>query len=298
METNFYLPSTLEQFHQQFPTEEACIDYFFSTKWPSGFSCPHCGHSHAYITSTRRLPLYECLQCHHQTSLTAGTIMAGSRTSLHKWLTSIFLISRTETGTNAVALSKIISVTYKTAWLILHKIRHAISTTDRGTLLSGIVQVNSAVYGKPYNPYFRNHPQEHYLLAGSSLDIQGDPSYFKLKLVLKIHIKEKLFQRSAALDFTQQHIESHTSSIEFVTGRFSSKRFRALIAFASLAGKSINNTFHGIGQKYLQHYLDEFCFKVNLTLREAPIFQHLTHLCAASIAKLSFFNPQNMPICA
>nr|WP_246309214.1 DDE transposase [Paenibacillus frigoriresistens] len=224
--------------------------------------------------------------------------MAGSRTSLHKWLTSIFLISRTETGTNAVALSKIISVTYKTAWLILHKIRHAISTTDRGTLLSGIVQVNSAVYGKPYNPYFRNHPQEHYLLAGSSLDIQGDPSYFKLKLVLKIHIKEKLFQRSAALDFTQQHIESHTSSIEFVTGRFSSKRFRALIAFASLAGKSINNTFHGIGQKYLQHYLDEFCFKVNLTLREAPIFQHLTHLCAASIAKLSFFNPQNMPICA
>ena len=113
MGTNYHLPSTLEQFQQQFPTEEACRDYFFSKKWPSGFSCPQCGHSHAYITSTRRLPLYQCLQCHHQTSLTAGTIMAGSRTSLHKWLTAIFLISRTEQGTNAVALSKIISVTYK-----------------------------------------------------------------------------------------------------------------------------------------------------------------------------------------
>ncbi|MDF2646057.1 MAG: hypothetical protein K0Q73_1862 [Paenibacillus sp.] len=201
METNYHLPSTLEQFQQQFPTEEACIDYFFWTKWPSGFSCPHCGHSRAYITSTRRLPLYECLQCHHQTSLTAGTIMAGSRTSLHKWLTAIFLISGTEQGTNAVALSKIISVTYKTAWLILHKIRHAISTADQGTLLSGIVQVNSAVYGKPYNPYFRNHPQEHYLLAGSSLNIQGEPSYIKLKLVPKIHVKKKAFSTIRNIGF-------------------------------------------------------------------------------------------------
>ncbi|MGO4275401.1 DDE transposase, partial [Paenibacillus sp. TAF58] len=205
--------------------------------------------------------------------------MAGSRTSLHKWLTAIFLISRKEQGTNAVALSKIISVTYKTAWLIFHKIRHAISTADQGTLLSGIIQVNSAVYGKPYNPYFRNHPQEHYLLAGSSLNIQGEPSYIKLKLVPKIHVKDKLFQRSATLNFTQQHVQSHTSSIEFITGRFSSKRFRALLAIAAQGGKSINNTFHGIGQKYLQHYLDEFCYKVNLTLHEAPIFQHLTHLC-------------------
>lgn len=298
METNYHLPSTLEQFHQQFPTEEACIDYFFRMKWPSGFSCPHCGHSRAYITSTRRLPLYECLQCHHQTSLTAGTIMAGSRTSLHKWLTAIFLISRTEQGTNAVALSKIISVTYKTAWLILHKIRHTISTADQGTRLSGIVQVNSAVYGKPYNPYFRNHPQEHYLLAGSSLNIQGEPSYIKLKLVPKIHVKEKLFQRSATLDFTQQHVESQTSSIEFITGRFSSKKFRALLAFTAQAGKSINNTFHGIGQKYLQHYLDEFCYKVNLTLHEVPIFQHLTHLCTAPHAKSNFINSQNTTMCA
>ncbi|WP_376769345.1 transposase [Paenibacillus germinis] len=100
------------------------------------------------------------------------------------------------------------------------------------------------------------------------------------------------------MDFTQQHIESHTSSIEFITGRFSSKRFRTLLAIAAQAGKSINNTFHGIGQKYLQHYLDEFCYKVNLTLHEAPIFQHLTHLCTVPHAKLISFNPENTPMSA
>lgn len=231
METSFHLPSTLKQFQQQFPTEEACVDYFFSLKWPSGFSCPQCGHSHAYITNTRRLPLYECLQCHHQTSLIAGTIMSGSRTSLHKWLT--------------------------------------------------------AIYGKPFNPYFRNHPQEHYLLAGSSLNHHGEPSYFKLKLVPRMHIKDKLFQRSATIDFIQQHIDSQTTSVEFITGRFSRKRFPPLLVFAAQASKSINNTFHGIGQKYLQSYLDEFCYKANLSLHGLSIFQHLTYLCTVPHAKPS-----------
>lgn len=208
--------------------------------------------------------------------------MSGSRTSLHKWLTAVFLISRTEQGINAVELSKIINVTYKTAWLILHKIRHVTSAADQKSPLSDIVQVNSAIYGKPFNPYFRNHPQEHYLLAGSSLNHHGEPFYFKLKLVSKIHIKDRLFQRSATIDFTQRHIEPQTTSIEFITERFSRNRFRSLLAFAAQAGKSINNTFHGIGQKHLQSYLDEFCYKANLSLQGVSIFQHLTHLCMGS----------------
>jgi hypothetical protein len=92
--------------------------------------------------------------------------------------------------------------------------------------------------------------------------------------------------------------ESQTSNIEFITGRFSPKRFRSLLAFAAQAGKSINNTFNGIGAKYLQSYLDEFCYKVNLTLHKAPIFQQLTHLCTAHHAKLNFFIPLNTSICA
>ena len=69
--------------------------------------------------------------------------MSGSRTSLMKWFTAIFLVSQPEHGINAVALSRIIHVTYKTAWLILHKIRHTCSMFDQKSPLSGVVQVNS-----------------------------------------------------------------------------------------------------------------------------------------------------------
>ncbi|MDD9270204.1 transposase [Paenibacillus sp. GCM10023248] len=282
MDNLFQLSSicTLEQLQQQFPTEESCIDFFYHMKWPSGFVCPHCSHTQEYLIRTRRLPLFECLRCRHQTSLTAGTIMAGSRTSLHKWLTAIFLVSRTEQGINAVALSRIIRVTYKTAWLILHKIRQAIHIADQSILLSGTTQVNTAVYGRPYNPYFRNHPSQHFLLAGSSLNDQGETSYLKIKLVSTLHVRNKMLQRAAATAFSKQHIESTAANVEFVTGRFHPKRFRHLLAYAAQAGKFINDTFHGIGRKHLQLYLDEFCFKINLSLQHLPIFQHLTRLCA------------------
>jgi transposase-like protein len=107
---------SLDQFQNHFSTDSACIAYIFHTKWPEGFNCPRCKHSHAYVTTIRRLLLYECCQCRHQTSLISGTIMEGSRTELRKWILALFLFSFTNKGTTATELSKFINVTYKTAW--------------------------------------------------------------------------------------------------------------------------------------------------------------------------------------
>jgi transposase-like protein len=71
---------SLASFVARFHTEEACADYLFQIKWPNGFDCPRCHHHQYYQTTTRRLPLYECTHCHHQASLTVGTVMKGSRT--------------------------------------------------------------------------------------------------------------------------------------------------------------------------------------------------------------------------
>lgn len=92
---------SIEQFQMHFSSEKACIDYLYQKKWPNGFSCPRCEHRYAYLTITRRLPLYECCHCRHQASLLSGTIMEGSRTKLSKWLLAIFLVSRVNMGTTA-----------------------------------------------------------------------------------------------------------------------------------------------------------------------------------------------------
>jgi transposase-like protein len=270
---------SLEEFQHRFGTEENCAEYLFQAKWPDGFFCPRCGHRHAYKTATRRLPLYECRACRHQTSLTAGTVMEGSRTDLRKWLLALFLVSRTACGTNALQLSRVIGVTYKTAWSMLRKIRHAISQADGARQLAGIVRVNSAVYGRPYNPSFRRHPKEQLLLVGASVNERQQLTYVKMKLVAKAHLQEKFILRPGIEAFTGKHVDSEVTDIVMVTGRYSPKRIKPLLLLFSEARTWINDTFHGIGPKYLQAYLDEFCFRLNMAVRNVPIFDKLSQLC-------------------
>ncbi|OAS15365.1 transposase [Paenibacillus oryzisoli] len=268
-----------EQFHNYFSSEDTCIDFLFKTKWPNGFQCPHCDNRHAYVTTTRRLPLYECSRCRFQASLLSGTIMEGSRTELRKWLLAIFLISRTHVGTTAMELSKLISVTYKTAWLILHKIRTSILQADNQNQLTGTVQINSAIYGKPFNPSVHKHPQEHLLLVGSSLNDLGEPTYIKIKHVIPLHPRNKHITRSDISTFHEQHIEPTVNEIHTTTGFYAPKRQRPLLEVAKQASTWMNTTFHGIGARHLQNYLAEFCYRINLTSLNMPIFENLIKRC-------------------
>ncbi|MBP1992579.1 transposase [Paenibacillus eucommiae] len=274
---------TFAEFCSIFSTEEACEEALFTAKWPDGFRCPHCKHDSAYKISSRRLPLFECRSCRHQTSLTSGTVIEGSRTLLRKWFLSFFLISRPEQGVNAVELSSTINVTYKTAWLILTKIRLAMSQADHQTLLSGTVQVNSAVYGKPYNPSVFRHPQEHPILVGSSINEQGESTYIKMKKVPLTSMREKSVLRSGTEAFSENHVDLNDSThVTCVTERYSFKRFKGLLQTAKQACKWINDSFHGLGPKFLQGYLDEFCYRRNLIFNNLPVLRNLINLCATS----------------
>ncbi|CAH0118477.1 hypothetical protein PAE9249_00966 [Paenibacillus sp. CECT 9249] len=265
-------------FDRQFGTEEACADYLFQKKWPGGFHCPRCRYDQAYTIESRRLPLYECRACRHQTSLTAGTILEGSRTSLRKWLFAIWLVSR-HCGVNAVQLCSYIGVTYKTAWSMLHKIRQAISHGDANQPLTGIVRAGQNFYGRPYNSTIFRHPQEHHLLVGVSLDPQGEPLYVKMKQISLEHLDEMRLRKSGLKAFAEQHVDPETYDVVIERGRMLFNRLPHLRKLFNQATTWINKTFRGIGPAYLQYYLDEFCFRRNMQFRNAPIMNSLLDLC-------------------
>jgi transposase-like protein len=171
---------------------EDCVGFFYRMKWPNGFRCPKCGFNKAYTISNRRLPLYECISCGHQTSLIVGTILEKSRTCIKKWFTAIYLLSL-EKSVNAQTLSHTIDVTYKTAWLMLHKIRHAMSEAERNTKLTGTISVNSAFYGRPYNPTIHKHPKETPVWIGASMGEQEQPISLKFKKVPDEHMYGSIF---------------------------------------------------------------------------------------------------------
>lgn len=311
MITNFDHDLTLEDFQQKFDTEEACMEALFQARWPHGFRCPRCSCAHMTVITTRRLPLYECLNCRRQTSVQAGTVMENSKTDLRKWFTAMFLVSRKQGDLNAVKLQSIIQVTYKTAWLMLSKIRAAISRADEKTRLSGHVRINSAAYGRVIHAMARRHPQEHPLLIGAEIDQQGNPKAIKIKQMLDEFLNGRSVNRLGIHSFIQEHVDAqleavfqHTvinratqskrtiakmkivspNRIECDVKRFSRNKCMKLKAIAKSAGTWLNDTFHGIGRKHLQKYLDEFCFRWNQSKSQTPIFVALLQICAAAPA--------------
>ena len=205
--------------------------------------------------------------------------MEGSRTSLRKWMLAFYLFSRNHVGTTATELASVIKVTYKTAWSILHKIRTYIHQADKQCLLSGSVEINAAIYGRPFNPSVHKHPQEHLLLVGLSSDSSNKTPTIKIKQVTPVNPKHKHITRSDIFSFQQHHIHPAVKPIETVTGFYTPKRLRPLLRIANQASAWINSTFRGIGAKHLQTYLDEFCYRVNLTESMTPVFDHLFKLC-------------------
>lgn len=271
---------SLEQFLARFNTEEDCIEFLFQSKWPNGYVCPRCGHRHVYITTTRRLPLYECALCRRQTSLIVGTMMEGSRTELRKWLLTLFLVAHSANGINALELSRRIKVTYKTAWLMLHKIRSTMTEADTSILLSGFVRVNAVCYGRPHNPTIWRHPKEQPLLVAAQMNGQDEPTYVKIKIVPESHMREKQILRIGTDEFAKEHLELGTA-VEFVTQRYTPNRLKQLLPLFAEANKWINETFHGLGPRYLQAYLNEFCYRFNLKRQAMQIFEKLTKICMA-----------------
>ncbi|WP_372663064.1 transposase [Cohnella sp.] len=270
---------TFEQFCQQFEKEEDCVQALFAARWPGGFSCPRCTHQHFYEIRSRKMPLYECRSCHTQTSLIAGTIMAGSRTPLKLWFLAMFLHAQPE-GLSATHLTSIIGTTYKTSWLICHKIRHAMSHADSHELLSGLVRVNWGNYGNPYNPTVFRHHQEQPLLVGASLGANGEFTQLKIKQVLDEHLQDNHISTYAGHVFKGQHVDPDALEVIIVNQKFSMNRFRPLIKICLQASQWINEIFKGIGPKHLQSYLDQFCFGYTRTKRSNNLFAVLLQQCS------------------
>jgi len=136
---------SLQQFLSEFGNEDQCRRAVFCMRWPDGFCCPSCGHhSHCQLQSR---PLIQCHRCHHQTSLTAGTVMAHTKLPLTQWFLAMYLLTQSKNGISAMELRRHLGVRYPTAWLLKQKLMQAMRERDDDTPLSGAVQVDDAFWG-------------------------------------------------------------------------------------------------------------------------------------------------------
>ena len=137
-------PPSVTDFLRRFSDDRACADYLFQKRWPNGFICPECGGAKGWELGTKKFT-WECAACGRQTSVTAGTVMHRSKVALRTWFLAAHLMATHSNGLSALQMQAHLGLgSYKTAWLLCHKLRRAMVDPEREPL-AGVVEVDGPV---------------------------------------------------------------------------------------------------------------------------------------------------------
>lgn len=105
----------------QFQSEEECHEHLAHLRWPGGVRCLRCGSSRIRRIARRRQ--YECRACKYRFSAMVGTIFESSHIPLKIWFPAIHRICESKSRVSAHQLHKELGITYKSAWLMVRRIR-------------------------------------------------------------------------------------------------------------------------------------------------------------------------------
>ena len=286
-------PTTLIEFMQLYPTEDACAAAILAHRWPSGFTCSRCGSKRAWFLHRRGL--YECADCHYQGSLIAGTIFQGSRTDLRKWFFAIWLLASSPKAPSAAELARQLGVTAKTAWLLRRKIQHAMSRHEGELLLAGLVELDEAfIGGKEPGSGRRGRGQPHKSLVAvaASQTAKGGLNQAHLEVIANAKATTLLEAAHATIaPGATVQTDGYRAYAGFAADGYD-HRARVLASGAEIDEwlpwshivlsnfkRWILGVFHGVSPAHLQAYLDEFCYRLNRRFQRQDLFRRILNRC-------------------
>jgi transposase-like protein len=287
-------PMELITFLERFGTEDNCREYLYKLRWPEGFICPKCGKKDAPFQIVSR-NLYQCRYCTHQASVTAGTIMDRTKTSLRKWFLAIYLMGSDKRGCSALRLKRELKIAYDTAWTMSHKIRKAMGERDGLYLLQGTVEMDEAFFGSPDEGGKRGRGSDKTpVVVSLSLGEKGEPIYCKAQALAKVDSETILaFARRAVRPGSV--ILSDELNIYPILGKNEyvhrpkkadpakePEHLKWLHIIISNLKAFFSGTYHGLDSRHLQAFLDEFNFRFNRRFWQGELFARTLVACAVA----------------
>lgn len=293
------------QFQQLFATEEAVIVYFIKIRYNDTVICPHCNSTSVY--RRKQSKNFDCPNCNNTFSVFTGTIFEKSSTDLRKWFYAIHLFLNSKKGISGLQLQREIGVTYKTAWRMLRLIREAMGNEQQKEFMNSIIEIDEAYVGTPDKddkddddndkPNKRgrgsNKPTVIGILNRTDKKVQAkvmveneDGQKLTGKQILSI-IKDtcKTGNKFITDDFKGYTILDKEENNTHITVNhsecYSDKKgghINNLEAFWGTLKRGVYGIYHHVSAKYLQNYIDEFCFRYN-NRENANIFDKVLKQC-------------------
>ncbi len=288
-------PRSLIEFQHGFPDERACAAYLADARWPDGFRCPDCGHDKGWALSCKAFTR-ECAGCGKQTSVTAGTVMHGSKLPLTVWFWSAYLMATHSNGIAALQLQKQLGLgSYKSAWLLCAKLRRAMVAPHRSPL-AGLVEIDETVIphrtraDPPAGGQGRSADGK--MLIAGAVEVHDDgPGRVRLAPIAdfsaaSLHAFIKASVEAGATAKTDGW-SSYTGAPgvthdPHVVGPMAAHVVLpwAHRVFANLKTWALG-VYHGLREKHLQSYLDEFAFRFNRRRTRHAAFRSLLGIAVA-----------------
>jgi transposase-like protein len=213
--------------------EDLAREFIEMLRWPDGPVCPHCGATNVYriapnIAKKVRKGLYKCGDCGGQFTVTVGTIFEDSRIPLNKWFHAIHLLCSSKKGCSAHQIHRTLGITYKSAWFMMHRIRHAMAEEPLASQLTGIVESDETyIGGKAKNMHAKERAKK----------IEGRGAVNKEAVVT-------LVERGGRVKSTH---------VGHVTGDNLKKVLRANVAKEARIMSDESAMYNGVGIEYADH---------------------------------------------
>ena len=306
--TKRYIERSLLQFQKEFSTEDACVEHLKRMRWPNGFQCPKCGHNYSWFIRTRNI--FDCKECRAKISLTAGTIFHKTRTPLIKWYWLIYHMAMDKVGVSISEMQRILEIRdYKTAWLMAHKVRKAMSDRDARYSLAGLIEMDESFFGPKGSRKGRGSERKSTVLCAVSLyrDRKGEerPGFAHMQVVnnATANTIEDFLERLGCGVMTEeggQLMEAIRSdgwrSYGKATKNKRLQHFKVILRDPRTAGRLlpwvhrvisnvkavIRGTHRGVSEKHLQSYLSEVCYRFNRRFWERELFDRLVKACLST----------------
>lgn len=280
---------TLKQLRTDFPDDQACLDWLVNHLYPEGIDCPNCGKSPHYKITGRRA--YACGSCGHHTYPLAGTIFHRSSTPLTDWFHAIWMMSSNKAGVSAMQLQRELGVTYKCAWLILHKIRKMMASEET---LEGEVEIDETFVHA--NVYKRSSAMKRYGLTGNRSGqvlvgiterggkariwhVPSAGARIVQPLIRKYVKPGTLIHSDGYMAYRKlptmgyEHRWTDHSKKEFYTEYSSTQNIENLWSHIK---RGIKGVYRNVSVQYLQLYANEFAWRYSHRKERAPFMRLLT----------------------
>jgi transposase-like protein len=279
-----------------FDTDEKCREILVRLRWPAGVECLRCKMPAVELATTKQL--FYCKGCDYQFTVTASTIFNDSHLPLQKWFLATLLLCEARKGMSANQIKRTLGVSYKTAWYLCHRIRHAMKEVDR-PMLDGTVEMDETyVGGKQSNPGRGKATTNKKVVIGIR-QRNGDLRFFhaedaktgtlaqyireNVSTDVDVIITDTLPAYKQAVGESAHKTVNHTAK-EYVRYENGACVTTNTIESAfSLLKRGIIGSWHKVSAKHLPAYLDEMTFRFNRRKSANLFLDTLRHMVTAQV---------------